>query len=77
MSDRHIEGSDRRQTTLLPDTLDEYVDENNPVRFIEAFVDSIDLKKITTLPIFSSSMFTAISIRSAPAESWKENATGT
>ena len=35
----HVEGSERRQRILLPDMLDEYVDEDNPVRFIDAFVD--------------------------------------
>ena len=28
---------------LLPDTVDDYVDPDNPVRFIDAFVDSLDL----------------------------------
>ena len=31
---------------LLPYTLEEYVDEENPVRFIDAFVDSLDLKRL-------------------------------
>lgn len=46
MSNDYVEGDDRRQAILLPDVLDEYVDENNPVRFIDAFVDSLDLKKL-------------------------------
>jgi hypothetical protein len=40
----HIAGYDRSQTLLLPESLDEYVDPENPVRFIEAFVDGLDLK---------------------------------
>ncbi len=40
---RHIEGWDRRQSFLLPECVDDYVDENNPVRAIEAFVDELDL----------------------------------
>jgi len=40
---RYIEGMDRRQTFLLPESLDDYVDENNPVRVIEIFVEALDL----------------------------------
>lgn len=40
---RHIEGWDRRQSFLLSECVDDYVDENNPVRAIEAFVDELDL----------------------------------
>jgi transposase/IS5 family transposase len=39
----HISGPDRSQTLLLPESLDEYVGPNNPVRFIDAFVDGLDL----------------------------------
>jgi hypothetical protein len=39
----HITGHDRSQTLLLPESLDEYVGAENPVRFIEAFVDGLDL----------------------------------
>jgi transposase len=39
----HIAGYDRCQTLLLPESLDEYVGPENPVRFIEAFVDGLDL----------------------------------
>ena len=37
---RHITGDSRQQATLLPDTLDDYVDEDHPVRVIDAFVDT-------------------------------------
>jgi transposase len=40
---RFIEGADRRQATLLPDTIEDYVGEDNPVRVIDAFVDMLDL----------------------------------
>src|SRR5919205_1597426 len=40
---RFVEGQDRRQTILLPDCVDDYVTEENPVRAIEAFVDALDL----------------------------------
>ncbi|MCL5068933.1 MAG: IS1182 family transposase, partial [Thaumarchaeota archaeon] len=47
MSDSgHVEGSERRQKIFLPDMLDDYVSEDNPVRFIDAFVDKLDLKKL-------------------------------
>jgi transposase len=43
---RFIEGEDRRQTTLLPDCLEDYVSDDNPVRIIEAFIDELDLKAL-------------------------------
>jgi transposase len=39
----HIAGPNRSQILLLPESLDDYVDRENPVRFIEAFVDGLDL----------------------------------
>src|ERR1700746_3499576 len=39
----HISGPDRSQTLLLPESLDEYVGKDNPVRFIDAFVEGLDL----------------------------------
>src|SRR5215831_8544814 len=39
----HIAGHDRAQTLLLPEALDDYVGHDNPVRFIDAFVDGLDL----------------------------------
>jgi transposase len=41
----HIEGCDRNQAQLLPAQVDDYVDRENPVRFIDAFVDNLDLKE--------------------------------
>jgi transposase len=41
-----VAGADRAQTTLLPESLDDWVDESNPVRFIDAFVDGLDLRKL-------------------------------
>jgi transposase len=40
---RFVEGEDRRQATLLPDCLEDYVTEDNPVRVIEVFIDELDL----------------------------------
>ncbi|MCH6259320.1 IS1182 family transposase [Puniceicoccaceae bacterium K14] len=39
----YIEGENREQELLLPDRLEDYVDQSNPVRFIEAFVDTLDI----------------------------------
>src|SRR5476651_2608002 len=38
-----IEGWDRRQPLFLPERLDDYVGLDNPVRFLDAFVDQLDL----------------------------------
>ncbi len=40
---RFVQGEDRTQGTLLPELLDDYVTENNPVRVIDVFVDQLDL----------------------------------
>jgi transposase len=40
---RFVEGEDRRQATLLPDCLDDYVTEDNPVRIVDVFIDELDL----------------------------------
>src|SRR5690349_14733388 len=39
----HLIGQDRLQTLLLPESLDDYVGPENPVRFIDAFVGGLDL----------------------------------
>jgi hypothetical protein len=39
----HISGHDRSQIFLLPEAVDDYVGVDNPVRFIDAFVDELDL----------------------------------
>src|SRR5436309_7632925 len=44
---RFIEGADRSQATLLPECLDDWVDESNPVRVVDAFVDALDLKQLS------------------------------
>ena len=40
---RFVEGEDRRQGVLLPEFLDDYVSEENPVRAIDVFVEALDL----------------------------------
>ena len=43
---RFIEGQDRHQVTLLPESLDEFIAEDNPVRVVDAFVDALDLAEL-------------------------------
>jgi transposase len=43
---RFVEGVDRSQGTLLPERLDDYIAEDNPVRAIDVFVDTLDLKTL-------------------------------
>ena len=40
---RFVEGEDRRQGVLLPEFLDDYVSEDNPVRVIDVFIEELDL----------------------------------
>jgi transposase len=40
---RFIEGEDRGQGTLLPELLDDYVAEDNPVRVVDVFVEELDI----------------------------------
>ena len=40
---RFVAGADRGQSTLLPECLDDFIDESNPVRAIDVFVDALDL----------------------------------
>ncbi len=41
-----IEGTDRGQTTLFPDRLEDWIGEDDPVRVIDLFVDEIDLAEL-------------------------------
>src|SRR4051794_8827811 len=43
---RFIDGEDRMQQALLPHCLEDYVDEENPVRVIEVFIDELDLASL-------------------------------
>jgi transposase len=43
---RFVEGVDRGQSTLLPECLDDWIDENNPVRVIDAFVEALNLGEV-------------------------------
>src|ERR1700757_387555 len=41
-----VEGADRQQTTLLAECLDDWVDESNPVRAVDLFVDALELREL-------------------------------
>src|SRR6187431_615843 len=43
---RFIEGADRTQVTLLPECLDDYIAEDNPVRVVDAYVEELDLQEL-------------------------------
>jgi transposase len=43
---RFVEGTDRGQSTLFPECLEDWIDENNPVRVIDVFVDELDLGEL-------------------------------
>src|SRR3954451_210591 len=43
---RFVEEADRGQWTLLPECLDDFIDESNPVRVIDVFVDALDLAEM-------------------------------
>jgi transposase len=41
---RFVEGENRAQSTLFPESLDDYIAEDNPVRVVDVFVDELDLR---------------------------------
>src|SRR5665811_2560570 len=41
-----VQGTDRQQTTLLPECLDDWVDESNPIRAVDVFVDALELRDL-------------------------------
>jgi transposase len=43
---RFLVGADRGQSTLLPECLDDWINESNPVRAVDAFVDALDLSRL-------------------------------
>ena len=50
---QHIQGISRQQLQVV--SLEDTIGQDNPVRFIDAFVNSIDLEKIGFTPIWGSS----------------------
>ncbi len=43
---RFVEGTDRSQSTLFPECLEDWIGEDNPVRVIEAFVETLGLGEL-------------------------------
>jgi transposase len=43
---RFVEGTDRGQSTLIPECLEDWIDEDNSVRVIDVFVDELDLAEL-------------------------------
>ncbi|MFT7525078.1 MAG: transposase [Arenicella sp.] len=43
---RFIKAESRAQATLFPERIEDYIDEENPVRALEAVVDMLDLQEI-------------------------------
>jgi transposase len=43
---RFIQGESREQVTLLPECLDDYIGQDNPVRVVDAFVEELDLRSL-------------------------------
>jgi transposase len=43
---RFVQGDSRTQSILLPESLDDYVTDTNPVRVIDVFVDELDLGQV-------------------------------
>ena len=41
----HIQGCDRNQTLLLPNSVDDYIGPDNPIRFVDAFVGQLDMQE--------------------------------
>ena len=42
----YIHGQDRSQRVLFPASLDDYIDAAHPVRFLDVFVDGLELKAL-------------------------------
>ena len=45
----YVHGIHRRQANLFPAMLDDYIAEDNPVQFVDVFVDSLDLAALDRL----------------------------
>ena len=43
---RFVEGTDRGQSTLFPECLEDWIGEDNPVRVIDVFVEELDLAEL-------------------------------
>ena len=43
---QYINGTDRSQTELLPDSIEDYVNEDNSVRAIDAFINNLNMAEL-------------------------------
>jgi transposase len=43
---KHVEGIDRNQITLMPDAIEDYISDDNPDRFLDAYVAYLNLKDL-------------------------------
>jgi transposase len=43
---RYVEGENRFRSTLFPESLEDYIADDNPVRVVDVFVDELDLKDL-------------------------------
>jgi hypothetical protein len=69
----YIEGQERKQTVLFPEVLDDYISEENPVRFIDVFIEGTgsvgagtlksDAERYGTAAVSSRGSFTAVCLR--------------
>jgi len=88
---RFVERVHRSQGLLLPDRLGDHVDDDNPVRVVDAFVEALDLGALgfeaatalagAGLPITrllcSRSSSSVTSFASSPPGAWSEKRSGT
>jgi transposase len=42
----HIQGANRHEEIQFPQRLDDYITDDNPVRFIDVFVDELELEAL-------------------------------
>jgi hypothetical protein len=52
---RYVECANRFQSTLFPESLEDYIAEGNPVRVVDVFVDELDLKEGILRPLIARS----------------------
>lgn len=46
MSGSYVPRTGRRQHLLLPDMIEDYIEEDNPARFIDTFVETLDMHEL-------------------------------
>lgn len=87
----YIQGVSRKQAVLFPDTVDDYIEEDDPARLMDLFIDRLDLQKMGFVrsepkaegrpgyspATFSSCMSTATTTASAPPASLSVSARST